>query len=424
VEALLNPAPDVDAPGPRDLPVANPSPARAAPHDAAAWFPLPDLEPEADGDRGASGRHHRVHVPNMRGPVRVALAITVAVALGGAALYARANIFDAGSRVDLRVDGRSIEAVTGVSTIGGLLVEEGITLSPYDRVRPGLGAPIEDGMTVRVLRAFGVGVNFDGTARTVHTTKTEPKDFLKDATAELHLGPQVVMLSQPQRITKTTNVVLRTKHTGTLAVDGQTVTFTDAPTATVREVLDRYGILPLASLDVTAPGIDSPMVDGTHIVVTRIAAGEESADEPYSVPDERRPDADLEVGKTRVQDAVPGIKHVTYRFVRNNGIVVEKRPISQIPTQLATPRITFFGTKANPYWDKMAECETGGNWAAPGPTYQGGLGIWYGNWTHYGGRQFAPTAGQATREEQIIVAERIRAEHGWHAWGCAKVIGL
>jgi hypothetical protein len=72
----------------------------------------------------------------------------------------------------------------------------------------------------------------------------------------------------------------------------------------------------------------------------------------------------------------------------------------------------------------MARCETGGNWAASGQEYQGGLGIYWKNWNHYGGREFAPTAGQATKFEQIIVAERIREEHGWHAWGCADRIGL
>jgi Transglycosylase-like domain len=44
-----------------------------------------------------------------------------------------------------------------------------------------------------------------------------------------------------------------------------------------------------------------------------------------------------------------------------------------------------------------------------------------GDW---GGREFAPNAGQATREQQIIVAERIRASVGFGAWGCAKRVGL
>ena len=70
-------------------------------------------------------------------------------------------------------------------------------------------------------------------------------------------------------------------------------------------------------------------------------------------------------------------------------------------------------------WDAVAQCETGGNWGALGPTYQGGLGIWHGNWGDNGGYEFADNAGRATREQQIIVAERILARYGW-AWGCPR----
>ena len=44
--------------------------------------------------------------------------------------------------------------------------------------------------------------------------------------------------------------------------------------------------------------------------------------------------------------------------------------------------------------------------------YSGGLGIYNGTWDQFGGRDFASNPGLATREEQIIVAERIRADGG------------
>jgi hypothetical protein len=80
----------------------------------------------------------------------------------------------------------------------------------------------------------------------------------------------------------------------------------------------------------------------------------------------------------------------------------------------------------------MAYCETAGNWAHyPNGTWTGGLGIYNQTWLGWGGSEFAPKAGQATREQQIIVANRI-AVTGWNgnppvgfsAWGCAKTIGL
>lgn len=74
-------------------------------------------------------------------------------------------------------------------------------------------------------------------------------------------------------------------------------------------------------------------------------------------------------------------------------------------------------------WDRMAQCETGGNWQDPG-RWAGGLGIAVSTWLAVGGDDFAPRPDQATREEQIIVAERIADRFGIHAWGCADEIGF
>lgn len=77
-------------------------------------------------------------------------------------------------------------------------------------------------------------------------------------------------------------------------------------------------------------------------------------------------------------------------------------------------------------WDQLAQCETGGRWATSSvPGYSGGLGFANSSWAAYGGQQYAPTAGQASREQQIAVAERIRASAGWGAWpACSSRLGL
>lgn len=69
-------------------------------------------------------------------------------------------------------------------------------------------------------------------------------------------------------------------------------------------------------------------------------------------------------------------------------------------------------------WDGIAECETGGNWSMQGSTFSGGVGFANSTWNGFGGRQFAPNAGQATREQQIVVAERVYARYGLSGWGC------
>ena len=77
-------------------------------------------------------------------------------------------------------------------------------------------------------------------------------------------------------------------------------------------------------------------------------------------------------------------------------------------------------------WDKLAQCESGGNWSInTGNGYYGGLQFNYGTWQAYGGGEFAPTADQATREQQIIIAERTLAQQGWGAWpACSARYGL
>lgn len=73
------------------------------------------------------------------------------------------------------------------------------------------------------------------------------------------------------------------------------------------------------------------------------------------------------------------------------------------------------------HWDGIARCETGGDWHAnTGNGYQGGLQLSPSTWMAHGGGQFAPRADEASREQQIVVADRVRAEQGWKPWSsCA-----
>jgi len=75
-------------------------------------------------------------------------------------------------------------------------------------------------------------------------------------------------------------------------------------------------------------------------------------------------------------------------------------------------------------WDRIAACETGGNWAMQGSSFSGGVGFANTTWNAFGGQEFASNAGLATREQQIVVAERVRAYGGYTGWGCAYTIGL
>lgn len=81
---------------------------------------------------------------------------------------------------------------------------------------------------------------------------------------------------------------------------------------------------------------------------------------------------------------------------------------------------TGFGTAqaaTEAEWDAVAQCESGGNWSInTGNGYHGGLQFHPDTWNGHGGQEFAPTADQATKEQQIIVAERVLATQGKGAW--------
>ena len=97
-------------------------------------------------------------------------------------------------------------------------------------------------------------------------------------------------------------------------------------------------------------------------------------------------------------------------------------PASPAHARPARPAVPASGS-----WDTLATCESSGNWAInTGNGYYGGLQFDSGTWSDFGGTEFAARADQATKEEQISVATRVRdARGGYGSWpACAKKLGL
>jgi len=98
--------------------------------------------------------------------------------------------------------------------------------------------------------------------------------------------------------------------------------------------------------------------------------------------------------------------------------------IAMLVAFLAAIAVAVSKAAAAGYWDRLAWCETRGQWHQRGTYYVGGLGIWYGNWW-----KWAPAVGVhgpaylASREEQIRVARYGRRVDGAY-WGCMRIVGL
>ncbi|MEE2032036.1 transglycosylase family protein [Rhodococcus chondri] len=96
-----------------------------------------------------------------------------------------------------------------------------------------------------------------------------------------------------------------------------------------------------------------------------------------------------------------------------------KRTLGTVATAAAlvvTPLALGTGTAnaASGNWDAVAQCESGGNWGInTGNGYYGGLQFSQSTWQAYGG---TGVASNASREEQIRVAENVLAGQGIGAW--------
>ena len=97
-----------------------------------------------------------------------------------------------------------------------------------------------------------------------------------------------------------------------------------------------------------------------------------------------------------------------------------------VTAPLAFVAPAFAGPARQEPWDRVAQCESGGNWRAnTGNGYYGGLQFSHGTWHSFGGGVYAGTADRATRSQQITIAEQVLRGQGWRAWPtCSTKVGL
>jgi LysM repeat protein len=96
------------------------------------------------------------------------------------------------------------------------------------------------------------------------------------------------------------------------------------------------------------------------------------------------------------------------------GAVAAGTPLALASTASAAPQSA---------WDRLASCESGGNWSTnTGNGYYGGIQFNATTWHRYGG---SGMPHQASKAQQIAVAERTLAAQGWGAWpACSRKMGL
>lgn len=99
------------------------------------------------------------------------------------------------------------------------------------------------------------------------------------------------------------------------------------------------------------------------------------------------------------------------------------RPEVQADLRSSNQPSAVSSPSGNSVWDRLAQCESGGNWSInTGNGYYGGLQFLPSTWRAYGG---SGLPHQHSRAEQIRVAENLRADSGFAPWpACSRRLGL
>ncbi len=346
--------------------------------------------------------------------------------------------------ITITVDGRDRTVHTYANNVYGAVRAAGLTVTSRDRLEPAGSIRIVDGDHIVLNRARELTLVDGGATRRVWTTASSVREALRG------LGMRA---KPPKRAARPGRGPAREPAADSeIPLDGlslevslvRSVTLVDGARAarkvgvkggTVQEVLAELGV-PIGSEDITMPAPDTVLEDGDRVQVVRNGGGEITVHTPIPAPVKIVEDPKLAKGERVIQDpGVPGELTAVYRVRVKNGKEVSRQKIRGGLTRLPKPRLVRLGTNAalvpkvatGAVWDRLATCEAGGRWNAnTGNGYYGGLQFDAQTWRSNGGGRYAPYPHQASREEQIAVAQKVRdSRGGFGAWpACSRKLGL
>jgi uncharacterized protein YabE (DUF348 family) len=179
--------------------------------------------------------------------------------------------------------------------------------------------------------------------------------------------------------------------------------------------------------------VSTRIVDGSRFTFTRVDVAAKAMKKKVAYPTVRKESNKITKGKTVISTSgVQGVKRVTYRIVRHNGKIITRKQVSSKIITRPVAQVVTVGTKivktapsvaSGSVWDRIAKCESGGNWSInTGNGFYGGLQFTLSTWRANGG---SGMPNHASRAQQIAVAKKVQASQGWGAWpACTSKLGL
>jgi uncharacterized protein YabE (DUF348 family) len=357
--------------------------------------------------------------------------------------------------VTLNVDGKVSSVQTFGGTVGQVVKGANLELQPSDRITPAADSHVRDGSVINVNLAKAVKVSLDGAERTISTTSPTVEGLVTELGVA---GASELSVPRDAQLAVSGSFVsISTPKTVSIVADGR-ADKTTTTAANVGHLLADAGITLAASDRLSQPD-NAPVVNDMVIKVSRVDASQ-TAEATEAVPFETltTEDADLAKGEKKVTQAgVAGTISKSFKLVLVDGREASRTLLSQsVSAQPVTEKVAL-GTKEKPkpepkpepkpaaqasgantgaasgaatgaaapammnesMWDKIAQCESTGNWSINnGNGYYGGLQFDIRTWLGAGGGAYAPNASLATKAQQIDIANRVYAQRGLQPWGC------
>lgn len=333
--------------------------------------------------------------------------------------------------VTIDVDGQKRQVSTMAMSVDSLLRSQGFSPADGDKVSPGLDAGFGDGQTVTYHRLKTVTLDIEGRKQEVKTTAVSVDELLDSrglgdsqddpnfrAAGPIPVDGGVVGVTLPKPVT---------------LIDGGKRIKTTVAAETVGDLLNTTG-KPLVDDDKVKPEVDAKVAPNMTINVTRIRTSEDTVTENVAPPEITKDDPTLvRDRKVVLKPGKPGKANVKYSVTTVNGKVVKREKLAEETVTEPVATTVRVGTKPGaPFvpdgsvWDRLAQCESTGNWAInTGNGFYGGIQFDQNTWDRWGGQEYASRPDLATREEQIAIAEKTLAVQGWGAWpSCSSKLGL
>ena len=386
-----------------------------------------------------------MHLLKKRSVKFLAQALAVAVIIAGAVFYIAGQ-----KSVTIAIDGNGEVVSTRAATVGDLLTQQDITLDERDEISPALDAELGNEQTIAIKRNKSIEVSVDGTDRVVHTTGMTVADVVSQLDVE-H-GAQVSISEDIALASLSEGIEIVTPKTVNLKVGTEDKKQVQTTELNVADLIAAEGLTLGGDdeLNVKVDGQVTKDVKGTFeisdkmnldVVRVEVKTWEETRDIAFDTKEVK--DKKLEKGKTKVETkGKKGERELTLRQEIRNGEKGEEEVLKSKVTTEPEAQVVKVGTKAkskdsgntktstpkniSATWAALAKCESGGNWSInTGNGYYGGLQFSASSWRAVGGTKYAPLPHQATPQEQIAAAERLRANGGWGHWpACSSKLGL